>query len=195
MKQQGKFFALLSRMKYIRRWGLMRNTRQESLSEHTLETAYIAHALVLIHNKRCGGAVDPAQVVFRALYHDAAEILTGDLPTPVKYKNPQIRTAYGAVETAAVCQMLSFLPEDLQADYQPLLMPDEESVEGKLVKAADKLSALIKCLEEQQAGNHEFKHALNAQLSALRRMELPAANIFIDEFLEAYQMNLDELSE
>lgn len=194
MKQEGKFFALLSRMKYIRRWGLMRNTRQENLAEHTLETAYIAHALALIHNKRCGGQADVGRVVAMALYHDAAEILTGDMPTPVKYKNSEIRTAYKSVEEAAAAQMLSFLPADLQADYRPLLMA-EGGMEERLVKAADKLSALIKCVEEQQAGNHEFEHALKSQMAALKDMHLPAAELFIADFLDAYRMNLDELSE
>lgn len=195
MNQEGKFFALLSRMKYIRRWGLMRNTRQENLAEHSLETAYIAHAIVLIHNKRCGGQADVGRVISLALYHDAAEILTGDMPTPVKYKNNEIRTAYKAVEQAAAVQMLSFLPEDLQPDYRPLLVAEGGGIEARIVKAADKLSALVKCLEEQQAGNHEFEHALKAQAFAIKEMNLPAAEIFMDRFLEAYRMNLDELSE
>ena len=156
-----EFFAMLSRMKYIDRWGLMRNTRQENLSEHSFETAVLAHALATLRNVRFGGHVNPERAAVLALFHDAPETLTGDLPTPVKYYSADIRGAYRAVESAAEQTLLSLLPSDLQDIYAPLLRGDSETDAElhRLVKAADKLSALIKCLEERRMGNAEFLKA------------------------------------
>ncbi len=187
------FFALLSRMKYIARWGLMRNTRPENLAEHSQETALLAHALAVLRNRRFGGHADEGRAALLALYHDAAEIFTGDLPTPVKYYNDELKDAYKTVESSSLRRLLSRLPEDLRPAYAELLLPrpgDEEL--WRLVKAADKLSALIKCLEEEKAGNREFRSAAKAQEDALRAMHLPEADCFLREFLPPYRLTLDE---
>lgn len=188
------FFAMLSRMKYINRWGLMRNSRPESLSEHTLDVAVIAHALAVIRNRRFAGKVDCGRVALLALYHDAPEIITGDLPTPVKYLNDEIRGAYKNVEHHAARRLAAMLPDDLQPDYSALLEPDETTEEMMLVKAADKLSALIKCMEEECAGNGEFKTAKESTLRALRESPLPEVEVFLTQFVPAYRCTLDELS-
>ncbi|MBQ7726480.1 MAG: 5'-deoxynucleotidase, partial [Clostridia bacterium] len=143
---QNRFYAVISRMKNINRWGLMRNTRHENLSEHSLETAQIAHALAILANRRFGKAVDPSAAAVAAMYHDTTEILTGDMPTPVKYDNDEIRTAYRKIEESAKDRLIALLPEDFREDFAPVFEPDEEI--RLLVKAADKLSALIKCIEE-----------------------------------------------
>lgn len=180
------FFAMLSRMKYISRWGLMRNSRTENLSEHTLETAYFAHALALIEG------ADPARVVLCALYHDCSEILTGDLPTPIKYDNPDIQGAYKSVETMAEQKLLSMLPEEFRPTYREILtIPDPEV--RALVKAADKLSAYLKCVEELKAGNLEFKKAGEQTYEALRQNPLPALAYFMERFLPGFHLTLDEL--
>lgn len=187
------FYAVLSRMKYITRWALMRNTRSENICEHSQDVAVLAHALALLTNRRFGGAVDVGQCVLIALYHDAPEIFTGDLPTPVKYYNPAIREAYKQVETVAADKLLHMLPEDLRPDYEALLCPGEEWREEKrLVKAADKLAALIKCVEEEKQGNAEFARARTAAEAAIREMGLPAADCFLEEFLPAFALTLDE---
>lgn len=190
------FYAMLSRMKYIERWSLMRNTREENICEHSHEVAVLVHALALLHNRRYGGHADPGRCALLALYHDAPEILTGDLPTPVKYDNPAIRDAYRQVESVAADRLLSMLPADLREDYAPLLRESEGTEEERrLVKAADKLSALIKCVEELKQGNREFARARAATEQAVRAMKLPAADCFLDEFLPAYELTLDELGE
>ncbi len=190
------FYAMLSRMKYIERWSLMRNTREENICEHSHEVAVLAHSLALLHNRRYGGHADPGRCALLALYHDAPEILTGDLPTPVKYDNPAIRDAYRQVESVATDRLLSMLPADLREDYAPLLRESEGTEEERrLVKAADKLSALIKCVEELKQGNREFARARAATEQAVRAMKLPAADCFLDEFLPAYELTLDELGE
>ncbi len=188
------FFAMLSRMKYINRWGLMRNSRPESLSEHTLDVAVIAHALAVIRNRRFCGKVDCGRVALLALYHDAPEIITGDLPTPVKYLNDEIRGAYKKVEHHAASRLVAMLPDDLQPDYAALLEPDETAEEMVLVKAADKLSALIKCMEEECAGNGEFKTAKEATLRILQECPLPEVEVFLTQFIPAYRCTLDELN-
>lgn len=186
------FFAMLSRMKNIHRWALMRNTRLENISEHSHEVAVLAHTLAVLTNRHHGGAVDPARCALLALYHDVPEILTGDMPTPVKYDNPAIREAYRQVEQAACDKLLGMLPEDLREDYAPLLCGGEDSLEHRLVKAADKLSALIKCVEELSQGNREFASARAATERAIRRMSLPAAEEFLDTYLAAYELPLDD---
>ena len=190
--QEQKFFAIISRMKYINRWGLMRNTINENISEHSLETAFIAHVLALYRNVRFGGNVDPERVALLAMYHDATEIITGDLPTPVKYYNAEIKAEYDKVEKMAEEKLLSYLPEDLRGYYAPLFSKTEEDKElWVLVKAADKLSALIKCIEERQMGNSDFTEAEKSTLQAVYDMALPEAEEFISEFLSAYHLTLD----
>ena len=188
------FFAVLSRMKYICRWGLMRNTRSENLCEHSFETAAIAHALAVLRNRRFGGQADAERAALLALFHDATEIVTGDMPTPVKYYSPRIRSAYREVEDVAREKLLAFLPEDLKADYRPLLGEplgsDRELL--PLVKAADKLSAIIKCVEEQRMGNREFAKAEASLRTAVKEMRLPEADCFLEEFLPSYSLTLDE---
>ena len=184
------FFAILSRMKTIARWGLMRGTRQENLSEHTLEVAYMTHALVSLGNQRFGRQLDPGQAVLYALYHDCSEILTGDLPTPVKYHNDALRTAYKAVEAEAAGRLLQKLPPELRQDFAPCF--DIPADYAPLVKAADKLSALIKCQEEKSSGNHEFDRAYETTLASLRQMALPEAEAFLAEFFPAYGYTLDD---
>lgn len=186
------FFAMLSRMKNIRRWALMRNTRSENISEHSHEVAVLAHALALITNKHYAGHVDPSHCVLLAIYHDAPEILTGDMPTPVKYFNPAIREAYRQVEDSACDKLLSMLPEDLQEDYAPLLSGEGDAMEQRLVKAADKLSALIKCVEELAQGNREFASARRSTEQSIRAMHIPAADEFLDRYLPAYELPLDD---
>lgn len=190
--QEQKFFAIISRMKYINRWGLMRNTINENISEHSLETAFIAHVLALYRNVRFGGDVDPERAALLAMYHDATEIITGDLPTPVKYYNAEIKAEYDKVEKMAEEKLLSYLPEDLRGYYAPLFSKTEEDRElWVLVKAADKLSALIKCIEERQMGNSDFTEAEKSTLQAVHDMALPEAEEFISEFLSAYHLTLD----
>ena len=174
-------------MKYINRWGLMRNSRQENLSEHTLEVAYFAHALSVM------AGVDPAAPVLCALYHDCGEILTGDLPTPVKYFNPEIKHSYKEIEAIADERLLSTLPTELSDAYRPCFCaPDEQT--QRMVKAADKLSALVKCIEEIRMGNDDFRSAKQAQLDALHRMGIPEVERFLQEFLPAFALTLDELN-
>lgn len=180
------FFAMLSRMKYIHRWGLMRNARQENLCEHTLDVTYIAHALALL------SGVDPAKAVLCSLYHDCTEIITGDLPTPVKYYDDEIRRSYRRIEDSAGERLLSALPKTLAKEYRPLML-DVDPETRRIVKAADKLSALIKCIEEIRMGNHDFENARQAQLDALEKMDLPAIKIFLTQFLPAYELTLDEM--
>lgn len=188
------FFAMVSRMKYINRWGLMRNAREENLCEHSLETAMIAHALAVIGNKRLHKDLDPQRIALLAMYHDATEILTGDLPTPVKYHSPQIRKAYREVETLAGERLLALLPEDLRGEYGSLLeFSGERDAEYRIyVKAADKISAIIKCLEEKKSGNREFAGAERSLRAALESLDLEEARIFLEEFLPSYELNLDE---
>lgn len=188
------FFALLYRMKYISRWGLMRNSRTENISEHSLETAIIAHGLAVMRNKRFGGSVNPERVALLALFHDVSETITGDLPTPVKYFNSDISASYKQVEHIALEKLLTMLPDDMREDYRDILIPTDDDKEVmKLVKAADKLSALLKCIEEESAGNGEFALAKQGTLEAIRALDIPEADEFIKEFLPAYKLTLDEL--
>ncbi|HPR39758.1 MAG TPA: 5'-deoxynucleotidase [Oscillospiraceae bacterium] len=191
---ESRFYAYLSRMKHIFRWPLMRNSQPESLSVHTLDTAVVAHALGLLRNRRFGGNCDVERLVLLALYHDCGEILTGDMPTPIKYFNPEINRAYKTVESFATHRLAEMLPEDLQADYLPLLDHSGEDPELlRLLKAADKISALIKCVEEENAGNREFSRAKISIGKAIADMHLPEADTFVAEFLPSYGLTLDEL--
>jgi 5'-deoxynucleotidase len=187
------FFALLSRMKYINRWGLMRNTKSENIEEHSLEVAILSHALSELKNNRFGGHVNTGRIIMLAIYHDVSEIYTGDLPTPIKYFNPEIREAYKKVENDSLNKLIASLPGDLKEDYTDVLIPNGQDKElWKIIKAADKLSALIKCIEEEKAGNTEFKKAAAAQLISLKQMEMPEVDCFLDEFLPSYKLTLDE---
>lgn len=186
------FFAVLSRMKNIHRWALMRNTRQENIAEHSYETAVLAHVLAEVTNRHYGGDVDASRCVMLALYHDATEILTGDLPTPVKYFNPAIRQAYRDVESHAADSLLSMLPQDMQNVYAPWVKQEGTSLEKRIVKAADKLSALIKCVEELGQGNREFASARRSTEQAIREMDLPAALEFLEQYIPAYELPLDD---
>ncbi|MBR1863186.1 MAG: 5'-deoxynucleotidase [Ruminococcus sp.] len=188
-----RFFAVISRMKYINRWALMRNTISENISVHSLETAFIAHALALIRNRRFGGNVNAERCALLAMYHDTTEIITGDLPTPIKYYSKAIKGAYGEIEEKAKDTLLSYLPEDLRGDYEPLLGPTEEEEElWRLVKGADKLSALIKCIEERKMGNSDFLSAEKSTLEAIKKLDIPEVEVFLKEFIPAYDLTLDE---
>ena len=190
--EEKKFFAITSRMKYINRWGLMRNTITENISEHSLETAFIAHLLALYRNVRFGGNVNPERVALLAMYHDVTEIITGDLPTPIKYYSSEIKAEYDRVEEIAKEKIIGYLPDDLKEYYRPLLgKTDEEAELWQLVKAADKLSALIKCIEERHMGNMDFSEAEKSTLEAVHAMKLPEAEEFIKEFLPSYGLTLD----
>ena len=198
MNRKSDFFAMLSRMKYIERWALMRNSEKENVSEHSLEVAMIAHALAVISNVRLGNNLNTERAALIGLYHDSTEIITGDMPTPVKYYNNELKTAFKEVEKVAAQKLLSMLPDDMRDYYDSLffLNPDseEEIYLWKLEKAADKLSALIKCIEEEKAGNKEFSSAYQALWSSLIDMELEEVHIFIEEFLPSYRKTLDELT-
>lgn len=185
------FYAMLFRMKYIDRWALMRNTRKETLAEHTLETAFIAHALAVIHNKRFGGSVDPEKAAVLALFHDAPEIITGDLPTPVKYYNSDIKNIYKEIESAASDRLLELLPDDLRPEFDGLFNPADPEL-CRIVKAADKLSALIKCRDELSLGNRDFSAAERSTLQSVKELDFPAANVFLEEFLDSFSLPLDE---
>ena len=186
------FFAYISRMRFIQRWALMRNTAPENVQEHSHQVAVLAHALAVIRNEKFGGAVDPGQVAVAALYHDASEILTGDMPTPIKYDNPAIQHAYKEVEAVAEKKLLHMLPQELQSVYAPILTPTDPDVE-RLVKAADKLSAYIKCVEELKAGNTEFREAAAQTRKALEGYGLPEVAYFLDTFMDSFSLSLDEL--
>ena len=188
-----EFYALMGRMRYITRWGLMRNTFSENISEHSHMTAVLAHALALIRRDILNlPTPDPDRCAVAALYHDASEILTGDLPTPIKYYNPDIKEAYKQVERIAGNRLLDMLPPQLRASYEHLVLEDEEAV-LPFVKAADKLSAHIKCLEEQKAGNTEFDTAAKQTWESMKAMNRPELNWFLDNCLGAFALNLDQL--
>lgn len=186
------FFAFISRMRYIARWGLMRNTVAENVQEHSHMVAVFAHALAVIRRDVFGKEIDPGLVSAVALYHDASEIFTGDLPTPVKYHNPEIQSAYKKVEAGAAERLLSLLPPELHPSYQLLLSGTDPEV-YELVKAADKLSAYVKCLEERKAGNMEFQAAEKQTFAALQELKLPELSYFMEQFLPAFSLTLDEL--
>ncbi len=191
------FFAYLSRMKLIDRWSLMRCTQAENVQEHSLQVAVVAHALALIKKKHFKGTVAPERAAMFAMFHDATEVLTGDLPTPVKYYNPEIKQAYSQIETHSAAQLLKLLPDDLKPDYKDLLtIPDSEMELKNLVKAADSICAYIKCLEELAAGNKEFNRAqktIEAKIHALR--DQPEVDYFITHFVPGFSMTIDEISE
>ncbi len=194
MTDNSNFFAILSRMKYVNRWGLMRNSKKESLSDHTLDVVFIAHALVVIANTYYGAALDEGRVVLLAAFHDTPEIITGDLPTPVKYFDPEIKKAYDKVEESAKAKMIDQLPEEMQGTYETIMdaKNPEDSVLMKYVKAADKLSALIKCIEEEQSGNKDFVKAKESTQKIIDDLDMPEVRFFVDNFLPGYYLTLDE---
>ena len=189
---QYSFFALLFRERYINRWGLMHSTEQETLSQHTMECAVLAHCLCEIGNTFFGKKFDSSHAALLGLFHDSAEVITGDLPTPIKYASDDMRQTYALIEEDAVNRMLSKLPPELSESYSRLLSP-EKSDETIMVKAADKLCALIKCVNERRSGNHEFDAAYTATINELRRLDIPEADWFIDNMLPAFELPIDEL--
>ncbi len=194
MNESYHFFAMMARMKYIERWALMRNSSSENISEHSLDVAMIAHALAVIGNVRFEKNLDVYKAALIGIYHDATEIITGDLPTPVKYFNANIKSAYREVEHVAADRLLNMLPEDMREYYRDLFFKEEDDEYlWKLVKAADKLSALIKCIEEEKAGNSEFINAKMATERAVSELGLEEVEVFQKEFMNSYKLTLDEL--
>jgi 5'-deoxynucleotidase len=189
------FFAYLARMKFIQRWGLMRNTHPENIQEHSLQVAMIAHGLALIKNKHFGGSVNPERIVVLALYHDAGEVITGDLAAPIKYFNPQIKNAYSEIETVAKQRLYKMLPDELKPDYESILFEQEADREHwQLVKAADKICAYLKCLEEIKAGNQEFARAEKAVRATVDKLDLPEVAYFMEKYVPSMTLTLDELN-
>ncbi|MFM2482620.1 5'-deoxynucleotidase [Celerinatantimonas sp. YJH-8] len=193
--QQSHFIAQLARMKLIERWPLMRSQQRENIAEHSLMVAMIAHLLVVIENHYFDGQLDPGQAVMQALYHDSSEVLTGDLPTPVKYANHELRDAYHALEAQAEQRLLSLLPAELQPDYQSLLVHHNTSHYATIVKDADVLSAYIKCKEEMSSGNLEFASAERKLQQTLQERSRPALDYFIHVFVDSTSLTLDDLSQ
>ena len=188
-----EFYALLGRMRYITRWGLMRNSFSENIQEHSHQVAVLAHALALIRREILGmEGPDPDKCAVAALYHDASEILTGDMPTPIKYYNSTMKNAYKHIEYIAANRLLDMLPEQLRAHYAPLVLEEDARIK-QIVKAADKLSAYIKCVEEQKAGNTEFESAANQTLLSIKDMQMPEVDWFVAQCLPAFAQNLDQL--
>ena len=189
------FYAMMSRMKYIDRWALMRNSRNENICEHSLEVSILAHALAVISNTRLGNSLNVEKAALIALYHDASEIITGDMPTPIKYYNNDIKDAFKEVEDIANTKLLDMLPEDIRASYNSIFFKDPaDEYLWKLVKAADRLSALIKCIEEEHSGNREFISAEASIRTSIEASNLPEVNIFMEEFLPSYGKTLDQLN-
>lgn len=193
MSDNYNFFAMVNRMKYIDRWALMPNTQKENIAEHSHSVAVIAHALALIGKREFGKDYDENRVAVLALYHDTTEVITGDMPTPVKYYNDEIKSVYKEIEAVAGQRLLSMLPEEYKADYEPMFEHSEEDRElWLLVKAADKISALIKCIEENRMGNREFDIALKAQEKKIAEIDIPEVKFFSEHFLKSYYLTLDE---
>ena len=191
---QHHFYAYMARMKLIKRWGLRHNTREENDQEHSLQVTMIAHALAMYKNRRYGGSVDVEKVLLYALYHEAAEVITGDLASPIKYFNPGIRDAYKEIERMASEKLLEYLPEDMKEDFRALLFPDEESYEWRIVKAADRISAYVKCLEEYGYGNREFLTAQENIRASISQMNMPEAEDFMREFAPSFMLPLDAVN-
>ncbi len=190
---QYDFFAFLSRMRYISRWGLMRNTIPENIQEHSLDVAIIAHALVMIRNTYYGGNLDPSRAAMYGIFHDASEIFTGDMPTPVKHFNKNFKRSFHQLEDKARKKLLAMLPPELAKEYEPLFFFDDQEEYVRLVKAADKIAALTKCIEEGKSGNLEFRRAETEHLEHLSASKLPEVIYFLEKLLPGYRLSLDEL--
>lgn len=188
------FFAYLSRMKFIQRWNLMRNTQPENIQEHSLQVAMIAHGLALLRNREFGGEVNPERVAVLAMFHDVGEVITGDLATPIKYFNPAIKESYNAIDEVARTKLLGMIPKGLRADYKGLLFADESTEEWKLVKAADRICAYVKCLEELKAGNREFAKAEKTIKRAIDAIDVPEVKVFMQRYVPSFVLTLDELN-
>lgn len=188
------FFAYMARMRHIIRWGLMRNTFPENDQEHALQAAMIAHALATLRNVRYGGQVNVDRVAMLAVYHDAGEVITGDLATPIKHFNPDVREAFGRLEHMARGKLLQMLPEDLRPSYSPYLVPDERDEIWRIVKAADRICAYLKCVEEIKMGNGEFLKARDSIVSDIQKLDMPEAEDFMREFAPSFELSLDELN-
>ena len=189
------FFAYISRMRYIQRWGLMRNTYSENDLEHSMQAAFFAHAIAVIGVKRYHRAYSPERIMAMAAYHDATEVITGDMPTPVKYHHSEMKDQFSRMEELAEGRLLSMLPNDLRPSFEPLICHDESLQEWQIVKAADKICAYVKCLEEKKVGNSEFEMARRSIKKTLDRMDLPEVQDFITEFVPGFSLSLDEISE
>lgn len=189
------FYAFLDRMKYIKRWSLMRSSREENVMEHSQQVAVFAHALAVIDTEVFGNSPDITKTVLYALYHECAEVMTGDLPTPIKYFNKEIHGAYKQLEDRASNELLSMLPEPMRKGLSSFVLADTESYEYKLVKAADKLSAYVKCLEELKSGNTEFKKAKNTIARELKSRKIPCLDYFMENLIPAFSLSLDELED
>ncbi|MGF1753907.1 5'-deoxynucleotidase [Vibrio makurazakiensis] len=192
---QSHFFAHLARMKLIQRWPLMRSVSSENISEHSLQVAFVAHALALIKNKKFSGSLNPERIAMLGMYHDASEVLTGDLPTPVKYYNSEIATEYKKIEAAAEKRLLSMVPEEFRDDFEPFLISGHCSEEEQIiVKQADSICAYLKCLEELSAGNHEFEQAKRRLKETLEQRQTPEMEYFLTTFAPSFELSLDEIS-
>ena len=187
------FYAYMDRMKYIKRWQLMRSTREENIMEHSQSVSLLSHALVTIHNEVYGGNADVLKTVLYALYHETSEVMTGDLPTPIKYYNRSIQGAYKELEKSACEKVVNTLPDQMKTSIVPFVLADEESVEYKLVKCADRLSAYIKCLEELRSGNTEFSKAKKSIEKDLHSRNMPEVEYFFEHFIPSFALTLDDL--
>lgn len=188
------FYAYINRMKYINRWGLMRNTMFENIQEHSLQVSILAHALAIIKNTHFGGKLDESKACLYAIYHDCNEIITGDLPTPIKYHNPQINESYHKLESISKEKLISMMPDEFKENYRKILFFEELDSDYKnIVKAADRLSAYIKCIEEMKAGNREFNKAAETIKLSIEKMDMPELNYFMENFIPSYFLTLDEM--
>jgi 5'-deoxynucleotidase len=195
MDSPSHFFAYMARMKFIQRWGVMRNTQSENIQEHSLQAAILAHALAVIARDQFGRDVDPERVMALAVFHDASEVITGDLPSPIKYHDPELSSAYGRIEEAARERLTAMLPDDMRDVYRPLLLCKDRPQHVQLVKAADKLCSYLKCLEELKGGNEEFTHARDAIEGEIEAIDLPEVAWFMERFVPSFSLTLDELNQ
>ncbi|MEE2832373.1 MAG: 5'-deoxynucleotidase [Candidatus Latescibacterota bacterium] len=195
MDSPSHFFAYMARMKFIQRWGVMRNTQSENIQEHSLQAAILAHALAVIARDQFGRDVDPERVMALAVFHDASEVITGDLPSPIKHHDPELSSAYGRIEEAARERLTAMLPDDMRDVYRPLLLCKDRPQHVQLVKAADKLCSYLKCLEELKGGNEEFTHARDAIEGEIEAIDLPEVAWFMERFVTSFSLTLDELNQ
>ena len=195
MDSPSHFFAYMARMKFIQRWGVMRNTQSENIQEHSLQAAILAHALAVIARDQFGRDVDPERVIALAVFHDASEVITGDLPSPIKHHDPELSSTYGRIEEAARERLTAMLPDDMRDVYRPLLLCKDRPQHVQLVKAADKLCSYLKCLEELKGGNEEFTHARDAIEGEIEAIDLPEVAWFMERFVTSFSLTLDELNQ